>query len=59
MLMAALGHKTNTRPESTIRGDFHDKLRLVVNSMDAKARRSAFRLISKAGDAQGARPPGR
>ncbi|MCB5701349.1 hypothetical protein LIR44_23005, partial [Bacteroides fragilis] len=50
-LLPALGRKTNAWPDSTIRDDFPDKLRLANDRMDAKARRNAFRLISRTSDA--------
>lgn len=46
-LLPALGRKTRAWGESTIRGDFPDKLRLAIDHMDAKARRTTFRLIDK------------
>ena len=52
-LLPALGRKTHAWPESTIRDDFPDKLRLAVDHMDAKERRRAFNLIAKASDACG------
>ncbi|MCB5513305.1 IS21 family transposase, partial [Erysipelatoclostridium ramosum] len=35
-LLPALGRKTNAWPDSTIRDDFPDKLRLAIDRMDAK-----------------------
>ena len=55
-LLPALGRKTNAWPDSTIRDDFPDKLRLAIDRMDAKARRNAFRLISRTSDACGFEP---
>ena len=55
-LLPALGRKTNAWPDSTIRDDFPDKLRLAIDRMDAKARRNAFRLISRTSDACGFGP---
>ena len=42
-LLPALGRKTNAWPDSTIRGDFPDKLRTAIDHMDAKPRRTPDR----------------
>ena len=38
---------------STIRDDFPDKLRIAIDRMDAKTRRTTFRVIAKASAASG------
>ena len=53
VLLPALGRKTNGWPDSTIRGDFPAGLRSAIDHMDAKGRRTVFRLIGKASDGSG------
>ncbi|KFJ01221.1 hypothetical protein [Bifidobacterium stellenboschense] len=47
-ILPALSRKTCAWDDSTIRNDFPDKLRLAIDHMDAKTRRTTFRLIAKA-----------
>ncbi len=65
-LLPALSRKTHAWTDSTIRDDFPDKLRIAIDRMDAKTRRTTFRVIAKASAASGfeaavraARAPGR
>ncbi len=60
-LLPALSRKTHAWTDSTIRDDFPDKLRIAIDRMDAKTRRTTFRVIAKASAASGfgGRRPGR
>lgn len=52
-LLPALSRKTHAWTDSTIRDDFPDKLRIAIDRMDAKTRRTTFRVIAKASAASG------
>ena len=52
-----MSRKTHAWTDSTIRDDFPDKLRIAIDRMDAKTRRTTFRVIAKASAASGFEPP--